>query len=85
VPIVASTARGNRELVGSDGGFLVPIGDVGGMARAFDWLVENPDVAHAMGRSGRERMVKRYDLRNLIRLHEDMYGDVLEARRTTRR
>ena len=82
VPVVASTARGNRELVGSDRGFVVPIGDVDGIAQALDWLVENPDEAHEMGRRGRERMVERYDLRNLIRLHEAMYRDVLGARQT---
>lgn len=85
VPVVASTARGNRELVGSDRGFVVPTGDVDGMAQALDWLVENPDEAHEMGRRGRQRMVERYDLGNRIRLHEEMYRDVLEARRTIRR
>jgi glycosyltransferase involved in cell wall biosynthesis len=85
VPVVASTARGNRELVGADRGFVVPIGDVGGIARALDWLVENPDEARAMGRRGRERMVERYELRNVIRLHEEMYREVLGARRTVQR
>jgi glycosyltransferase involved in cell wall biosynthesis len=82
---VASTARGNRELVGSDRGFVVPTGDVGGIARALDWLVENRSEAHEMGRRGRERMAERYELRNVVRLHEEMYRDVLGARRTTRR
>jgi glycosyltransferase involved in cell wall biosynthesis len=85
VPVVASTARGNRELVGSDRGFVVPIGDVGGMARAVDWLVENPDEAHEMGRRGRERMVEHYDLPHVIRLHEEMYRGLLGSRPTFRR
>jgi glycosyltransferase involved in cell wall biosynthesis len=85
VPVVASTARGNRELVGPDRGFVVPIGDVGGMARAMDWLVENPDEAHEMGRRGRERMVEQYDLPHVIRLHEEMYRGLLGSRPTYRR
>jgi glycosyltransferase involved in cell wall biosynthesis len=85
VPVVASTARGNRELVGSDRGFVVSIGDVRGMARALDWLVENPDEADEMGRRGMERMIERYSLQNLIRLHEEMYRDVLRERRGMRR
>ncbi len=85
VPVVASTARGNRELIGADRGFIFVTGDVGGIAKALDWLVEHPDKARDMGRRGRERMVERYDLRNLIRLHEDLYADVLGVRGTIRR
>ncbi|MGO9179875.1 MAG: glycosyltransferase [Candidatus Limnocylindrales bacterium] len=85
IPVVASTARGNLELIGADRGFVIPTGDVGGMAKALDWLVDHPDEARQMGRRGRERMVERYDLRNLIRLHEDLYGDVLGSRGTIRR
>jgi glycosyltransferase involved in cell wall biosynthesis len=85
VPVVASTARGNRELVGSDRGFVVPVGDVGSIARALDWLVENPAKAREIGRRGRERMVERYSLQNLIRLHEELYLDVLGARQSIRR
>jgi glycosyltransferase involved in cell wall biosynthesis len=84
VPVVASTARGNMELVGSDCGFVVPIGDVRGIARALDWLIENPAEAHEMGRRGRERMVENYSVQNLIRLHEAMYRDLLRLRRKFR-
>jgi len=80
VPVVASTARGNRELVGADGGFVVPTGDVRALAESMDWLVEHPIERLEMGHRGRARMVERYDLQILIRLHEEMYRDMLEAR-----
>lgn len=79
VPVVASTARGNRELVESDG-LIVPIGGVVALARAMDWLIDHPDERLAMGHRGRSRMVDRYDLRNLIQLHEELYGEMLVAR-----
>src|ERR1019366_2927972 len=40
IPVVASTARGNRELVG-DSGFVVETGNVGALADAMDWLIDH--------------------------------------------
>ena len=79
IPVAASDARGNAELVG-DSGFIVPIGDAGGLARALDWLVEHPDERRMMGRLGRQRMVERYDLHIVIGLHDRMYDEVLAER-----
>ena len=79
VPVVASTARGNRELVGADG-LIVPTGNVDALARAMDWLIDHPEERAVMGRRGRLRMVARYDLRNLIQLHEELYREMLFGR-----
>jgi Glycosyltransferase len=62
VPVIASTARGNAELLGADSGVLVPTGDVAGFAEAMDGLVGQPDVGRRMGARGRARMVARYGL-----------------------
>jgi len=35
-------------------GFLVPEGDVAGMASKVAWLLEHPEQARAMGQAGRE-------------------------------
>jgi 1,2-diacylglycerol 3-alpha-glucosyltransferase len=80
VPVIASTARGNGELVGADRRFIFQIGDVNALAARMDWLVDHPAEGLAMGRRGRQRMVERFDERSLIRLHEEMYGDMLAAR-----
>lgn len=85
VPVVASTARGNRELVGTDAGFTIPVGDVRELASKMDWLVDHPIQRLEMGRRGRARMVERYELRNLVRLHEEMYAGMLAARGARRR
>ena len=78
VPVVASTARGNAELVDADG-FVVETGDVQALARSMSWLVDHPDERRAMGLRGRARMVERYDMRKLIGLHEELYRGMLEA------
>jgi glycosyltransferase involved in cell wall biosynthesis len=83
-PVVASTARGNRELLGDDRGRIFETGDVGELASALDWMVEHPEERREMGLRGRRRMVERYDLALLIRMHEDLYRALLAERRTAR-
>lgn len=85
VPVVASTARGNRELVGDDAGIVFETGDIDQLVSAMRWMLDHPVERRAMGLRGRERMVARYDLRILIRLHEQLYGSLLAERgRATR-
>lgn len=80
VPVIGSTARGIRELVGEDRGLVFTTGDVPGLARAMSWLIDHPDEGRQMGVRGRARMVERYDLQVLIRMHEELYRDVLAER-----
>lgn len=80
VPVLVSTARGNRELVGADRGIQYPTGDVAALAAAMDHLADNPDEAHAMGVRGRERMIEEYDLPVLLRLHDALYQELLGER-----
>lgn len=82
VPVIASTARGNRELVGDDGGRIYETGDVRALAEAMDWMVDHPDERTQMGFHGRLRMVERYDIRALIRMHEALYESMLAERPT---
>lgn len=79
IPIVASSARGNAELV-ADSGFVNPVGDIAGMAAAMDAIVARPDEGRSMGQRGRARMVARYDVGQVSRLHETLYGSLLAAR-----
>ena len=83
MPVIASTARGNRELLAGDAGILFPIGDVGALAEAMDRMLDNPEASAAMGREGRARMVATFDLRPVLRQHEALYRGLL-AERVTR-
>jgi glycosyltransferase involved in cell wall biosynthesis len=82
VPVIASTARGNAEMVGDDAGIIYEIGDVPALSAAMDRLLDEPEAARAMGTHGRARMVERYDLQPLIRMHEALYADLLADRRS---
>ena len=83
VPVLASRARGNPEMVGDDAGVIFDIGDTEALARAMDRIVERPDEARDMGRRGRARMVERYDMPALIRMHEALYAELLAERART--
>lgn len=80
VPVIASTARGNRELVDPDRGILVPIGDARALAAAMDRIVDDPEAGRRMAARGRARMIERYDVYAVVREHEDMYRAMLAAR-----
>lgn len=80
VPVIASTARGNRELVEPDRGILVPIGDPVALAGAMDRLIADPDAARRMGLRGRAAMIERFDVQAVIALHDSMYRSMLSDR-----
>lgn len=79
VPVAASRARGNAELVGDDG-FVLPIGDVASLAGVLDWFIEHPTERRLMGQRGRMRMTERYDVGIVMGLHDSLYADVLGVR-----
>lgn len=81
VPVIASAARGNEELVAGECGFVIPVGDREALAFAMDWMSNHPDLRTAMGSRGRSRMIERYDLSILLRMHEQMYAEMLHSAR----
>jgi len=61
-PVISTHAPGCRDAV-EDGytGLLVPVADAEALAEAMIRLIENPVLAAAMGRAGRQRVVDRFD------------------------
>jgi glycosyltransferase involved in cell wall biosynthesis len=80
VPVITTDCRGGPDLVEPDGGLVVPVGDVGALARAMDAMAADLGASSEMGRRGRRRIVERCDLRAVIGLHETLYGDLLAER-----
>lgn len=61
LPIVASAQGGAVELVeGAETGWLVPVGDVEGYARAVSRLLGEPALRARMGEAARQRMRRDY-------------------------
>lgn len=81
VPVIASRARGSRELVDDQTGITFEIGNVAALAAAMDHLVDDPDAAREMGRRGRIRMVDQYEISKLVPMHDQMYHAMLAERK----
>lgn len=80
LPIVGADIRGIHELADGDCGRLHAVGDAAGLAAALRELAADPDGAAAMGARGRERMVRDYDEKVVVRLHDELYADLLKER-----
>jgi colanic acid/amylovoran biosynthesis glycosyltransferase len=72
VPCVATWITGIPELIrnGTDG-LLVPPADPEALSEALERLMDDPALGARLGRSARQRILERYDLRqNSARLGE---------------
>ena len=64
LPVVASSVGGIREsVIDNESGFLVPPKDISAIVDRISYLVANPERLSAMGRAGREHVVKHYNSR----------------------
>ena len=78
-PIVATHAGGSSEVIlNGENGFLVNPGDVEGIAGALIQLLSDPLLAVAMGRSGRERLTREYDVKYMVRRIERLYRELVK-------
>ena len=77
VPVVSTRISGIPELV-EDGvtGLLVPPADATALANALERLVQEPDLGRQMGRAGREKVLREFDLsKNAAKLAMLMVGE----------
>jgi len=77
VPVVATTAEGLPELVrNGETGYLVPVGDVAGMARRVIELLTDESKRAAMGKAARQIAVDRYEANKIVPMYEEFYARV---------
>ncbi|MDJ0951666.1 MAG: glycosyltransferase family 4 protein [Alphaproteobacteria bacterium] len=73
LPVVATDIRGSREeVVDNETGLLVPVGDVGALARALSRLVGDPQARTDMGRAGRARAQALYNEADVVARQLDL-------------
>ena len=78
-PIVAFDVKGVDEaIVTHETGFLVSFGDVEEFANKVKLLLESPELALRMGKSGFERVNTEFDIRSNIKKLEALYESLLE-------
>lgn len=80
-PVVATDAGGTNELV-VDGatGFLVKRGDFRAMAGYLLTLLNDRDLADAMGNAGRQRITNEFSLDRMIDGYTSLYSNILGRR-----
>jgi glycosyltransferase involved in cell wall biosynthesis len=81
VPVIGSRIRGTTELLERNAGLLVNVGDIDQLAEAMQLVLSDPAAAAAMGQAAR-RQSEAYDLTHILRLHEALYEEALELRRS---
>jgi glycosyltransferase involved in cell wall biosynthesis len=78
LPVVTTDVAGAKELV-IDGqtGFVLPQGDVHGLAQAALALAENDGLRLRIGRAGRERVEREFSFTQRLQRIEELYGWML--------
>jgi glycosyltransferase involved in cell wall biosynthesis len=78
LPVIATDVGGNREVVThGETGLLVAPGSPEALAAATLSLLDDPARALAMGRAGRQRVERVFDLRLMVRRYEDLYRELI--------
>jgi N-acetyl-alpha-D-glucosaminyl L-malate synthase BshA len=78
VPVIGTAAEGLPELIQSgETGYLLPVGDVEGMARRSIEVLSDEKKHAAMAKAARAVAIERYEVGKVIPMYEDFYGRVL--------
>jgi len=78
-PVVATNVGGNPEaVVEGETGYLVPPKDAPALAARIVELLEQEELAKAMGKAGRERAASMFSLSRVVDEYEALFREVLE-------
>ena len=77
VPVVAYDVGGNRELVSSDRGAIIPAGDEEKFAAAVGRLLEQPGLREGVARKARAFTEENFSLGRIQTAYEELYQSLL--------
>lgn len=81
VPAITTTSGGLPEVVvEGETGYLLPVGDVAGMAERAIAILRDPELRRRMGRRGRELAIERFDEEKIVPRYRELYERVIEER-----
>lgn len=80
VPVVATRVGGLSELV-DDGasGYLVPAGAPGALADRIESLLDDPELRNRMGRAGRAKVVRDFNVAHEVGRLRDLHQSAIEG------
>jgi len=87
VPVVASRAGGNPELIAEDRGVLVAPGDEQSLAVEVERLLRDSSLRDELGCNAKKFAAEHFTIAEMQQRHEELYADLLheKVRRTRRR
>jgi len=78
IPAVVSNAGGCPEVVEcGKTGFVVPVGDTKSLAKAIEKLLYDENLRLKMGLEGRKKMIKRFEVKKMIKRLRKVYESCL--------
>ncbi len=76
-PLIATDVPGCRDVIDSGkNGFLVPVKNSIKLANAIERLLKNPELCQKMGMAGREKVVKDFDVNDVIHQTAQVYQEM---------
>ncbi len=73
-PIVTTDAVGCKEVVeNGKNGFLVPVKDVEKLSKSIEKLLRDEDLRKKMGKYGREKAIREFDIKKIVKEYMDVY------------
>jgi len=77
IPVVATKVDGAKEAIENGAnGFLLPPGDIEGMAEKIIYLIRHPEKAREMGEKGKQ-LVSEFDIWKMLEQQEELYATLL--------
>ena len=77
-PVVTTDSVGCRDtVIDGKNGFMIPIKDSDALADALKKLIDNSELRQEMGRNAREFAVSKFDIKDVVKVHLDVYDSIL--------
>ena len=79
LPVVATEVSGTvQAMIPDETGILVPPGDAGRLAQAIEQILDNPQLAQAMGAAARRRVEEQFSAQKQADDHVALYRRLLQ-------
>ena len=80
-PMVATDVPGCRDVVDNGvNGLLVPARDAGALVIAIETLLDSPELRARMGKAAREKALREFDERDVVKGIMDVYDELLPGK-----
>ena len=78
-PIITTDSVGCRDtVINGHNGYIIPIKDSTALAEALKKLIDNGELRRTMGKNAREYAIQKFDIKDVIRTHLDVYNNILK-------